>query len=254
MKINKITILLILLSFSLLAFSAKDEPKLLGSSKSVVRVGERFKIVYELNADGSRFKSPNFGKFRKLSGPNKSSNSSIQYINGNYQQSYSQTYSFIVTATKEGNFTIPPASILVKGKTIVSNSITIKVSKGNANNSSTQQRNKGNSSQAGVLQKDDVYIKTIVSNNSPYLGEQVIVTNRIYTKIPISNLSFEKAPSFQGFWSKSLSDENTKLKQSTQIINGEEYIVADISKYAIFPQKSGEIIIEPNKNAMYGSN
>lgn len=247
MKINKISILLILLSFSLLAFSAKDEPRLIGSSKTVVSVGERFKVVYELDADGSRFKSPNFGNFRKLSGPNKSSNSSIQYINGNYQQSYSQTYSFIVTATKEGDFKIPPATVSVKGKTIVSNSIKIKVSKGNATNSGAQQKNNGNTSQAGVLQKDDVYIKTIVSNNSPYLGEQIIVTNRIYTKIPISNLSFEKAPSFQGFWSKSLGDENTKLKQSTQIIDGVEYIVADISKYALFPQKSGEIIIEPTK-------
>ena len=83
-----------------------------------------------------------------------------------------------------------------------------------------------------------------MSNTNPYIGEQIIVTNRIYTKVPISNLSLDKAPSFEGFWSKSLTDDNSQLKQSTQIINGEEYIVADISKYALFPQKSGDLNIE----------
>lgn len=244
MKINKIITLLITLSFSLMAFSATDDPKLVASSKKTVSVGERFKLVYEINADGSRFTAPNFGKLQRLSGPSKSSNSSVQYINGNYQQSYSQTFTFIMVANSEGEINIPPASIKVKGKTIVSNTLKIKVVKGSNNRSTTQNRN---SKQSEVLQKDDVYIKTIVSNRKPYLGEQIIVTNRIYTKVPISNLSFEKVPSFQGFWSKSLNDEKNQLKQSTQIIDGVEYIVADISKFAVFPQKSGEITIEGSK-------
>jgi hypothetical protein len=227
-----------------MAFSATDDPKLVASSKKTVSVGERFKLVYEINADGSRFTAPNFGKLQRLSGPSKSSNSSVQYINGNYQQSYSQTFTFIMVANSEGEINIPPASIKVKGKTIVSNTLKIKVVKGSNNRSTTQNRN---SKQSEVLQKDDVYIKTIVSNRKPYLGEQIIVTNRIYTKVPISNLSFEKVPSFQGFWSKSLNDEKNQLKQSTQIIDGVEYIVADISKFAVFPQKSGEITIEGSK-------
>lgn len=244
MNTTRLILLIITLSFSLLSYSADDDAKLVGSSNQVVKADDRFRVVYEFNADGSSFSSPDFGKFRVLSGPSKSTNSSIQIVNGNYQQSYIQTYTYIVTPTSIGEFEIGPASIKLKGKKILSNRIKIKVVTKGTNTSSSQQTTTSGDSQSGVLQDDDVYIKTIVSNSNPYLGEQIIVTNRIYTKVPVSNLSLEKAPSFQGFWSKSLTDENTQLKQSTQVINGEEYIVADISKFAVFPQKSGKLNIE----------
>lgn len=247
MKSNTYILIIFLLVFSTLLFAKNEDAKLVGTSKKVVSVGERFRVVYELNADGSGFVSPKFGKLQKLSGPSKSTNSSVQYINGNYQQSYTQKYTFIIVAHAEGEFKIPPASARFKGKTIVSNSLTIKVVKRTSNTSSSQQNSSSSGGQGAVLQDDDIYLKTIVSNKNPYLGEQIIVTNRIYTKVAVSNLSLEKAPSFQDFWSKNLTDENTQLKQSTQIINGEEYIVADISKYALFPQKSGKLIIEPTK-------
>ena len=245
MKINQIILLLTLLFISNLTFATKEDAKLVGTCKQVVSVGERFRVVYELNADGSNFVSPNFpAKLQRLSGPNTSSSSSIQIINGSYQQSYTKTYTFLVTASAEGEFKIAPASVRVEGKNIVSNTLSVKVLKRTSNASGTSQKSNNQTGQSGVLQDDDVYIKTIVSNKNPYIGEQIIVTNRIYTKVPISNLNLEKAPSFQGFWSKNLSDGKTQLKQSTKVINGQEYIVADISKYALFPQKSGKLAIE----------
>lgn len=247
MKLKPHILILFLLIFSTLSFAASDDAKLVGTSKKVVTVGERFKIVYELNADGSGFVSPRFGKLHKLSGPNKSTSSSVQVINGSYEQHYTQTYSFIMTSTEEGEINIAPASIRVKGKTITSNSLSIKVVKRNTTKSSSQQNPSTSSGQGGILQDGDVFLKTIVSNKNPYLGEQIIVTNRIYTKVAVSNLTLEKAPSFQDFWSKSLTDEKTQLKQTTQVINGEEYIVADISKFALFPQKSGALTIESTK-------
>ncbi len=248
MKITQNISILLLLFFSNLTLFGQDEAKLVGSCNQVVSVGERFRVVYELNANGSGFVSPNFpAKLQRISGPSTSSNSSIQIINGNYQQSYAQTYTFLVTASAEGEFKIAPAAVKVDGKRIVSNTLTITVRKRTSNTSNNQQTSGNQTGQSGVLQKDDVYIKTIVSNRNPYIGEQIIVTNRIYTKVPVSNLNLEKAPSFQGFWSKNLTDNKTQLKQSTKVINGQEYIVADISKFAIFPQKSGELTIEATK-------
>ena len=245
MRINKYILLLTLLFISNLTLLAQSDTKLVGSCKQVVNVGERFRVVYELNADGSNFASPKFpAKLQRLSGPNTSSSSSIKIINGNYQQTYTKTYTFLAAASAEGVYKIAPASVRVAGKNIVSNALTVKVQKRTTNASGTTQKSNTQSGQSGVLQDDDVYIKTIVSNRNPYIGEQIIVTNRIYTKVPVSNLNLEKAPSFQGFWSKNLSDGKTQLKQSTKVINGQEYIVADISKYALFPQKSGKLTIE----------
>ncbi len=226
--------------------------KLTASSKPVVSVGERFQITYEVNADGRNFTSPDFGSLTVLSGPNTSTSSSIQIINGKMEQSYSKTYSFIVQATAEGEVTVPPASVIVEGKKYTSNSLKIKVVKGSAPAASSQgsgnkssgvtSRSSGNT---GILQNDDVYVKASVSKTNPYIGEQVIVTYTLYTRVPISNLILNKAPSFTGFWSKSLTDNKTQLKPRKQIINGQEYTVAEITRYALFPQKPGVLTIDP---------
>ena len=66
-----------------------------------------------------------------------------------------------------------------------------------------------------ALQDDDVYLKASITNSKPYLGEQVLVTYRIYTRVPVSNLIVKKLSSFQGFWSKSLLDNQKQFKQTT---------------------------------------
>jgi hypothetical protein len=243
MKTVKLNILLIIVLLSNVLL-ADDNISLTGSAKQVVTTGERFQVVYEVNAEGRNFNAPSFGNLQVLSGPNTSTSSSVQYINGNMTQSFTMTYTFIVQAVQEGDVTISPASVTVNGKKYNSNPVNIKVIKSSA----AQQGTKPNTDQAGssegVLQDDDVYIKAFLDNNSPYLGEQLIITYKIYTKVPITNLGMQKSPSYPGFWSKNLMEDNSKFRQSTQVINGEEYIVADIAKYALFPQKSGILTIE----------
>lgn len=237
--------LTVLFIFLLLPFSAvwaQDDVQFTGVTKQVVGVGERFTVVYEINGDGSNFIGPNFGALQVLSGPNTSTSSSVQYINGRMQQSYSKTFSYIVQAAGVGDVFISPAKITLNGKVISSNTLNITVVKqapGSQGNQNQGQRDDG------TIQDDDVYIRASVSKTNPYLGEEVIVTYRIYTRVGVSSLQMKKASSFQGFWSKNLTDNNSKLKQSTEVINGEEYIVAEISKYAVFPQKTGKLTIDP---------
>lgn len=219
-----------------------------GKAKQTVKVGERFRVIYEVNKEANNFRSPNFGNLQVLSGPGTSTNSSIQYINGKMTQNYSMSYTYLIQAVKEGDVVISPATVTVERVKVKSNSIKIKIISGTGNKQRSTNQSTGNlSSESGILQKDDVYIKTIVSNKSPFIGQQVILTNKIYTKVPISNLMVKKVSSFQGFWSKNLMDNNRQYQQKTEIINGEEYIVAVINKFAIFPQKTGKLIIDPTE-------
>jgi len=234
---------------------AGGEVTFTASTKNLVEVGERFQIYYTVNASGTDFRVSDFGSLSVLSGPNRSSSSSIQYINGRMSQSTELTFTYLVMATKEGEVNIPPATIKVDGRTYKSNGLTIKVVKGNvpAQSSPNGQRQQAQSSSAGqstsapsgTVKNDDVYVKALVSNSHPYLGEQVIVTYRIYTKIQVSDLSVKKLSSFPGFWTKDLMDNNKQLQQSTKIINGEQYVVADVRKLALYPQKSGKLTIDP---------
>jgi len=243
--IKRIIILTLIITSGLFGL-ANDQIRFVGVAKQVVKVGQRFRVVYEVNQDADNFRSPNFGSLHVLSGPSTSTNSSIQYANGKMSQTYAMTYSYVVQATKEGEIVIGPATVTVDKKQTKSNSIKITVVK-NAGATQGNTNNNKKATNSGILQDDDVYIKAFVSSKSPYIGQQVILTYKIYTKVPVSNLMVKKLSSFQGFWSKSLLGENKQYKQTTEIINGEEYIVAEINKFAIFPQKTGKLVIEPTE-------
>lgn len=238
-----IQILVLILGFSGVINAADVDFKV--SAPGQVSLGERFRLTYQINADVDDFTPPQFENFQILSGPNRGQNSSIQIINGKVTQNITITYTYILAASAEGEFTIPPAKAKIKGKDYQSKPKTIRVAKA-SQNQAPGNNNQQQSSQSGI-KPDDVYIKAIINKSNLYLGEEAVVTYRIYTKIPISNLSIDKLSSFNGFWSIDLLDNDGNLQQRREIINGEEYIVADLKKAAIYPQKSGELEIEPLK-------
>jgi hypothetical protein len=52
-------------------------------------------------------------------------------------------------------------------------------------------------------------------------------------------------PTYNGFWAQDLLDENQKPSQYNETINGEQYVVAEIKRVALFPLKSGTLTIDP---------
>ena len=76
-------------------------------------------------------------------------------------------------------------------------------------------------------------------------GEQILLTYNIYYTIPISQLSVSKSPSYSGFWTKDITENDGSLQQSSTIIDGQQYNVATIKEIVLFPQKSGDLIIDP---------
>ena len=244
---KKIIYILTILFFSLSSFA--DNIEFTASSKSPVRVGERFRLTYSVNGDGENFHAPQITDFMILSGPNSSSNSSIQIINGKVSRNMNHSFSYILKATKEGVYTIPAATINVDGKKYTSNTIKVKVLKGNnvssSSTSSTSSNSNNNNLQTNNSSEKTPYafIKTKVSNKNPYIGEQVIVSYDLYYRVNISNYNFEQLPSYPGCWSQKISEGNKS--QRTKFVDGVQYNVAEIFKEAVFPQKSGKITAKP---------
>ncbi len=239
LELKHIKILLFVLLIPLLGFG--QEVMLKVSTKSQVSLGEQFQVVFELNAEGERFKGPDFKDWRVLSGPMSSTSSSIQIINGQMNRSFTQSYTYIITPTKEGELSIGSAEVVVDGETFKSQPVTVKVTKGSANTSSES----NNQNQQQGLTDKDLFLRAIIDKKEVVTGEQVIVTYRIYTRVPVSSVSVTKLSAFPGFWTKDLLSDKDALQQTTETINGEEYTVADIRKMALFPQKNGKLTIEP---------
>jgi hypothetical protein len=208
-----------------------------------VSLGEQFEITFSINGNGSSFIGPQITGFAVLSGPNPSTSSNVQIINGQMTQSIQTSYSFYLQATQQGTFTIPGATITVNGKKYKSNALTIKVVKGQTASAQQQQAQSGTT--VATLGSKDVFLKAFVSKNNPVEGEQVIVNYKIYTRVPIPEYAVTKLPSSVGFWAQDLLDPNYRPKQTSERIGGQQYAVAEIKKEALFPQKAGKLIIQP---------
>ena len=230
--------LIFILLFLMAAFvvSAQDDVSFKVICKKQVVVGEQFQVSYELSGDGKNFEAPNFVNFEIISGPFHSTSSSIQIINGSASKTTTLTYSYYLRALKEGEFTIPAATITVNKKKVKSTTATITVGKSSSVAS-------GGSSSAGTGK--EVFLEAMPNKKSAYLGEQIMLTYKIYYNIPISNLSISKAPSYSGFWTKDVTDNNGVLQQSSTVKNGQEYHVATIQEIVLIPQKAGTLTIDP---------
>jgi len=215
-----------------------------------VSVGETFVLTYSVNAQGVNFSGPKILGLNVLSGPNTSTSSSIRSINGRTSMTITYTNSYLLQASRVGNFEIPAATVTVDGKSYRSNKVTIQVQTGATNSQSPGQANQPGKqqtpAQGGVqTNANDVFLKAYVSRTKPYQGEGIIVTYKLFTRVPIAQISINKLSSFQGFWSQNLLRDNERFPQYNQTINGEQYVVAEIRKIALYPLKSGKLTIEP---------
>ncbi len=241
---------LFFLLFNAIYFSnlIAEDVKFYVSAPSTVGSGQQFAVTFTVNAAASNLKAPSFKGFSVLSGPNQSSSSSMQIINGRMSQSVSYSFTYYLQAGNEGSYTISPAKITVEGKSFETETFTIKVVKATANGGGQQQqqsRQQQNNQATTTIGDKDLFLKASVSNASPYLGEQVVVTYKLYTSVAIAQYSINKLSSNKGFWSENLTKENEKPKQYKEYLNGKQYIVAEIRKVALFPQESGKLNVEP---------
>ncbi|MBW2652319.1 MAG: BatD family protein, partial [Deltaproteobacteria bacterium] len=151
------------------------------------------------------------------------SSTRMQIING--QITSGVDYNYVLIPKKAGTFEIGPATLNLKGKTISSNKITLKISSAGAKPRAAK----------------DLFITTTVSTKSPYVSEQVIYTFRLFRSVRIANASLEN-PSFEGFLVEPLGKE----RQYETVMNGKTFLVSEI-KQALFPTREGILKIDPAK-------
>ncbi len=215
------------------------------NANSPVSVGEPFTLRFTLNANGNNFVPPNFSDFHVLAGPMRSSHSSTQIINGKVSQNTAITYTYTLQPKKVGKFKIPAAHITANGKKIHSKPLTVKVVKGAAQPQRQSGQGRPAPNNNAVNYEDAAFLRTDVSNANPMLGEQVIITYKLFFRVNIVDYAITEKPKYQGSWSEDLTDKNTQLKQYTQTVNGKQYHVAEIYREAIFPQKTGKLVSSP---------
>lgn len=200
---------------------------------------DRFQVYFTFNGSDINsvrdFRPPNFSGFKVLSGPNQST--SMQIINGKVSASLSFVY--ILQPTGIGDFTIGSATVEFSGKTYKTNPINIKVEKG-----TPQQQQQNNGGYTDEELSKNVFIVAEANKNRVYLGEQLTVTYKLYTKLNISSPQITKLPQYQGFWAVEIDPAQT-ITFDIGMYKGERYRVATIKKVALFPTKTGQLNVTP---------
>ncbi len=209
-------------------------------AQSAVVVGEKFQLVYTLNKEGSDIRLPSLQDFQILMGPSTSYSTSTSIVNGKVSRETSYTFTFILKALKEGEFTIPAATIKVDDEKVNSNAVKIKVVKADAQ---AQQQNQ--ESQSGTAPSDDdLFITMTPSKKNVYQGESLVLTTKIYTKVNLEGLSDIKQPSLSAFITQTLKNQEG-ISWSMENVNGRTYNVGTFEQKLLFPQKAGKTTIDP---------
>ncbi|NDV59971.1 BatD family protein [Bacteroides sp. 519] len=227
------------------------------SAPDAVVVGDQFRLTYVVNTQDVKDLrvSSSMDGFDVLMGPSRSIQSSTQIINGKVSSTNSITYTYILKANKEGNYSIPAASIVAEGKQIISNAVQIKVlppdqqTSANSGNSGRSNSNSNNSrpsssSSGNSVSNDDLFITATASKTNVYEQEAFLLTFKIYTLVDLRGFDNVKLPDFKGFHSQEIEQANNQT-WNLEHYKGRNYHTTVYRQFVLFPQQFGELTIEP---------
>ena len=208
-------------------------------------------VVLTVSAEGdfgwsADFILPDLPGVRVQSG---GTNQSMSMVNGKTRTSVSRTWFLTVESDKD--ITIPPVTITVGGRECKTDPVRLRVTapkeakkvppttSGNRVAPPTLPQPGADGSLSGQP-GDDIFLTLEVDQDEVFVGQQVILTFRYWRRIqPWNNPSYV-APRTEGFWREGLGAE----KNYRRAVKGRAYNVTEI-RYALFPTRSGELVIEP---------
>ena len=203
------------------------------ASKTTLGVNERLRVDFEMNEDGDNFRPPEFRNFTVVGGPNQSVSNS--WING--KRSYSKTYSYFLAPNKRGTFTIGQAEITIDGEVYKTVPIEVEVT------AAVDEPTDGNNAEA--IAAENLHLVAEISDTNPYLNEAITIVYKLYVspRTSVSNWRQIDNPTYSDFWSQDIDIRGFQVKNGEY--RGEPYRYVELKKTVLYPQKTGELHIEP---------
>ncbi len=216
--------ILLLFSFVLLSFNALATNINVGVDRDPVSIDESFVITFE--ADDHISDEPDFSPLQQdFEILTRKQSKSMKFSRGEYNKK--TRWNLHAMAKRSGKITIP--SIDFGNDRSPSISITVNKNTSSSTNNDSATENK------------EMFIEVDAKPNNAYVQQQIIYSVRFYRAVNINAASMAE-PSITGgeVIIEKLGDDSTYETQR----NGRRYIVIE-RKYALFPQQSGDITIEP---------
>src|SRR5262245_25247707 len=178
-------------------------------SPNPVGVNEEVSLAVTVVGGGAeRPQLPRINGLKLVGGPSVSNQ--FQWING--QTSSSQTFTYILLPEAEGTVKVPPIAVRAGGKTYQTAEITLKVVKEAVGQGQTPRRrspfsifddmglDEDSPLRDRTPRRADVLTVADVDKRAAFVGEQVTLTYKILTQLPITQVEVKDIPSLNGFW------------------------------------------------------
>ena len=216
---------------------------------SQVSVGENFRLVYSINTENAK----NFSigdipdALEIIIGPNTSRQISYVMTNGHTTGSSSITYTYILCATKNGTYTIPPAHITANGKRLSSKSAKVKVSGESPNTGGAPRMHDDSDNHLGLqdagtpISGNDLFIKVNANKRRVHEQEPILLTYKVYTRVDLTQLE-GKMPDLTGFHTQEIPLPQQKSFHIERV-DGRPYKCVTWSQYVMYPQMTGKLEI-----------
>lgn len=247
---KKILSILFICSMALITYAA-DAVEFKASAPAQVIMGNPFQLTYSVNQRAKDLRAPEFVNFDYIAGPYTSQSSSTSFVNGKRTSTFTLTYTYTLIPNKEGTFTLPPATIKVDGEPYTSNGVRITVLPPDqpSNMSTASQQSNANASiqprEATNANAENIFMRTLVSKTKVHEQEVILLTYKLYfAGVDVAQFTNNtRLPEFKGFLKQEL--EIGEIQTELEHYNGRNYQTAVIYRTLLFPQRSGDIVIDP---------
>ncbi len=141
----------------------------------------------------------------------------------NMRQQITSSFLFILEPQKEGVLKIPALRVVVEGQQFRTKELTVKIAKV--------------SSTADPKQAKEIFLDAKVSTKKPVIGQQIVYTMRLYSRVQFSNAQLEE-PEFTHFQKEDIPEN----KEYYKMVKGHRYKVIEVNRILI-PQQAGKVEI-----------
>ncbi|MBQ9340308.1 MAG: protein BatD [Paludibacteraceae bacterium] len=249
--IRRKILLFAMVVLSVLAY-AEDVSFQANAPKQVI-LGRPFQLTYTINQRGKDLRAPEFGDFDVLAGPYTSQSSSTSFVNGKRSSSFTLTFTYTLMPRREGEISLAPATITVGHDQYRSNGLKITVlpadeeqpTGGGQQAASSGQQRDGRQQQGSQVGGDNIFMRTVVSKTKVREQECILLSYKIYwAGVDLAQFTNNtKIPEFKGFLKQDL--EQGEIQTNLEHYNGRNYQTAVIYQTLLYPQKSGDLQIDP---------
>ncbi len=169
-------------------------------------------IVLTVVVEGSGASEPTLPPLPDFDVQGRGQSTQVQIVNGRMSSTVSFTY--VLLPKRVGTLAIPPVQARIGGQVFQSRPLAVRVVEGTVAKAGNDRA---------------LFVTVDVSDDEPYVGEQILYTYRFYRKVQVPKYA-QELPSFDGFLAQQLGER----KDYSTTLEGQTYVVSEV-KIALFP-------------------